>query len=138
MYLYQVNANTDVSELEYGDILITREKRFDAKKNKEYWDGHAEFYIDNSHAWGWGMKHCTLFDGEGNFGWEGTCEKEYVKNNYTNQYTWGFVIKNRVYFLKDINGNNNKYKTNDKRPYKYVLSPNPNKRTMTPKFNVRG
>ncbi len=138
MYLYQVNENSDVSELEFGDILITREKRFDTKKNKEYWDGHAEFYIDNNHAWGWGMKHCTLYDGNGNLGWEGTCEKKHVKNDYTNQYTWGFVIKNRIYFLKDNDDNIIKYSTNDNRPYKYVLSPNPNKRTMTSRFSVRG
>lgn len=87
-------------------------------------------YIDANHTWGWGMKHCTMFDKDSNLGWKGY----FTKTNKQNYFNW---------YRKDITRNNNQNTEDDsyyceERQYKYIISPNPNKKNMTPKFNVEG
>ncbi len=92
--------------------------------------GHVEMYIDTNHTWGWGDKHCTMYDKNGNLGWEGS----FKKDNNTNYFKWS----NRIGRKRNNNSIVNHNSGNDKREYKYIISPNPNKQNMTPKFSVRG
>ena len=114
--MYEVTNNTTENDLEFGDFLAT--------------SGHVEMYIDTNHTWGWGMKHCTMYDKNGNLGWQG----KFTKNN-TNI---SFNILDRIVYVKDVNGNIKRKKKNDNRDYKVILSPNPNKRNMTPLFESEG
>lgn len=126
MYLYEVNSNTTVNDLEFGDILITCDSSV---------SGHAEFYIDSEHTWGWGMKHRTLYD-EGKLGWKGIVEKNTKVISGRNVPC--FYIKDKHNYYKDTNDNEGSITIQDDRPYQYVLSPNPNKRNMTAIFNTEG
>lgn len=105
------------NDLEFVDFVLTT-------------SGHAEMYIDANHTWGWGDKHCTMFDMNGNLGWEGTFKKE----SNTNYLKWN----SRIGRKRNNNSIVNHDDRIDKREYKYIISPNPNKKNMIPKFNVEG
>lgn len=120
MYTYLINKKTTINDLQFGDILITT-------------SGHAEIYLDSAHTWGWGFKHCKQYDSDGELGWKGNLEKK----NIVSSKEYYFIIKNRSIYIKNESGKITEHTSNipiDNRKYKIVVSPNPYKNNMTPKF----